>query len=696
MRKNPPTAFLFVIARILPVGPTLPTPPADMPRYWAIVRRRFWRIAGVAAACTLAAWLISTHLTPVYESTATVDVDRLMPTGILGQEAARPAVNDTDQFLATQAKLIQSDPVVRPAAQRLGLATPLKELRVTRPPNTYLLLISYRSSNAQRAAEVANGVARSYLEQTYAWRAHSSAALAAFMEKHLDELKAKMERSSAALARFEQELNVVDPEQKAGILSARLLQLNSEYTNAQIDRVRKQGAWQAAAAGTLEAAQVSTQGEALKKLLERRDAVREKFAEVKAHYGANHPEFHKAAAQVAEVESQLRQAVQSAMRRVELEYRESLQHEIMLHHAVAEAKAEFDRLNARSFEYQALKRDAEADRKLYDDLERKIREAGINAGFENSSIRIAGVAVPAARPVSPDPLLNAALALLFSSLMAVSAAVLAERLDRSLRHPGQIAALFQTEALGCLPRVKAWRRRAAHSAAHPPPPEFEEAVRSLRNSIRLGAFDRPVKSVLLTSALASEGKSTAALHLAMAHAQRQERTLLIDADLRRSSLCGRLGLHPENGLAAALHNGLRWRDHLVKLVELPDLDILPAGRDPGTSPDLLGARLPRILREAASAYDLIVIDAPPVLGFSEPLEMAAAADGVVLVARAGVTSQENVRAALDILRRVHARVLGVVLNQVTSPDPPSYVSLPPAEHFVSHPPRSASASLSSC
>jgi len=181
----------------------------------------------------------------------------------------------------------------------------LKRLKVTRPPNTYLLLISYRSPDPQLAANVSNAVADSYLKHTYNIRYRSSASLSAFMEKQLEELKAKMERSSSALLQFERELNVINPEEKTSILSARLLQLNTEFTNAQADRVRREAAYNSVRSGSLEAAQASTQGEALKKLAERLFEAQEKFAQVKTHYGTSHPEHRKAAAQVAELKTQL-------------------------------------------------------------------------------------------------------------------------------------------------------------------------------------------------------------------------------------------------------------------------------------------------------------------------------------------------------------------------------------------------------
>ena len=678
--------------------------------YLWILRRHRWKIIGFVFACVAATVIISARLTPIYESTATVDIDRQMPFAAIGQDSTRMPANDADQFLATQVKMIQSDSVLRPVAQQYRLLDVekqvsknlpraqqedapilLKKLKVTRPANTYLLFISYRSSNPRLAADVANGVARSYVEHTYDIQFHSSASLATFMEKQLEELKAKMERSSAALAQFERELNVINPEEKTSILSSRLLQLNTEYTNAQTDRVRKESAWKSVQSGSLESAQVSTQGENLKTLSQKLDDARQKFVDVQTHYGANHPEYRKAAVQVEEIERQLRESSQNAAQRVEVEYRESVNREGMLQKAVSDTKAEFDRLNAHSFEYQSLKREAEADKTLYEELIRKIKEAGINAGFENSAIRIADPARAAVKPVFPNLPLNIALAFLFSTLLAIGAAVMSDVLDKSIRDPEQIASLFKTEVMGSLPMVKSWRRRLSPARTNEAgttalvradgsqPGDrkqsitgFEEAIRTLRNSILLGNFDRRLKSLMITSATPAEGKTTTAVHLAVAHAQQKHKTLLIDCDMRRPGVHSKLGINPESGLATVLQNGLQWRDKLVKLVEIPELDILPSGFSNRRAADLIGASLPRILEEAVPDYDLIILDTPPILGFPEPLQMAAVVDGVVLVALAGQTNRNAVGSALTTLQRVRANVVGLVLNEVTKDMSDSY------------------------
>lgn len=680
------------------VEPEPEMPGVPLRHYVGVLRRHAGKIAAFVTASVVATAIVSSRLRPIYEATATVDVDRQTPTGVIGAEAVRAASNDAEQFLATQIKLIQSDSVLRPVVDKYRLRdlpgevfedppprpeaaaeapVRLKHLKVTRPPNTYLLLISFRSSDPKLAAAVANAVAGSYLEHTYKIRYRAAASLSAFMEKQLEELRAKMERSSAALAGFERELNVINPEEKTNILSARLLQLNAEYTAAQADRVRKQAAWQSVQGGTLEAAQVSAQGEVLRKLAERLDEARQRFAELRAQYGANHPEYRKASVQVQEIERQLAAARHNIAERVRVEYQEALRREEMLRKAVAETKAEYDALNARSFEYQALKREAETDKKLYDELLQKIKEAGINASFQNSAIRIADPARPPLKPVFPNMKLNLALALIVSTLLAAMVAVVSDLVDDTVRDPEQASRTLRADVIGVLPSVRGWRGRIPAPRAEPEqalvrvgdPGDvalagFEEAVRALRNSILLGDLDRRLRSLMITSAFPGEGKSTVAAHLAATHAAQGRRTLLVDGDLRRPTLHRRFGVPGALGLANVLVAELPWREAVVPVESAPGLDLLPAGPPSRQAADRMGAMLAQLLAEASLEYDLVVLDAPPLLGFAEPLEMAALADGVVVVARAGETSRKAVASVLAALARVRAEVVGLVLNQV--------------------------------
>src|ERR1035437_9104439 len=533
------------------------TPAVPLSHYLWILRRHRWKIVAFVATCVLATGVVSSRLQPIYESTATVDVDRQAPSEVVGQDSTRAnAPNDADQFLATQVKLIQSDGVLRPVAEQFHLLdlegqlkrmspekaqetarapVALSRLKVTRPPNTYLLLISYRSPDPNLAADAANAIATSYLNHTYNIRIRSSASLSSFMEKQLDELKAKMEKSSLALVQFEKDLDVINPEEKTNILSSRLLQLNTEYTAAQGERVSKEAAWNAMKSGSLEAAEVSSQGAALAQLNETLNQARQRFALVKSTYGSTHPEYRKAASELAEVERQFESTRSNIAERIAVEYREALNREQMLQKTVAETKAEWDRINSRSFEYQQLKREAKADKTLYDELIRKIRESDINAGFQNTNIRIADVARPPLRPVFPNLTLNLLLALLFSTLLAVGAALLLDTLDTTLRDPKEASRFLGTDVIGTMPidRLEAQLPKSPATVPVGAPvaktarsenrkgyyrstSDFEESVRTIRNTILLSDFEGRLRSIMLTSAAPGEGKTTIAAHLAIA------------------------------------------------------------------------------------------------------------------------------------------------------------------------------------
>ena len=692
------------------------TPAVPLSHYLWILRRHRWKMAAFVATCVLVTAVVSARLQPIYESTATVDVDRQAPSEVVGEDSTRStAPNDADQFLATQVKLIQSDAVLRPVAEQFHLLdseqqlkgmspeeaqerarapVALNRLKVTRPPNTYLLLISYRSPDPVLAANVANAIANSYLTHSYEIRIRSSASLSTFMEKQIDELKAKMEKSGMDLAQFEKDLDVINPEEKTNILSARLLQLNTEYTTAQADRVSKEAAWNAMKSGSLEAAQVSSQGQDLAKLSDSLNQARQRFALVKSTYGSTHPEYRKAADELAEVQKEFDSARSNIADRIEVEYREALNREQMLQKAVAETKAEWDSLNSRSFEYQQLKREADDDKTLYDELIRKIREADINAGFQNNNIRIADLARPALHPVFPNIKLNLILAFLFSTLLAVGAALLYDTLDTTLRDPKEASRFLGTDVIGTMPVDRLAAQLPKSAAAVPAAAivaqtarnekrkgyyrstsDFEESVRTIRNTILLSDFEGRLRSIMLTSAGPGEGKSTIAAHLAIANADRGKKTLLIDGDLRRPSIHAKFGLTPREGLSNVLTGELPWQDVVVPVEGRPNLRILPAGPGSHRAADLMGPRLATLLDEFAKEYDLAILDSPPLLGFAECLQMATAADGVLIISQAGETRRKAVAEVISVLNRVRANIVGVVLNQVsqnTSADGYSY------------------------
>jgi len=193
---------------------------------------------------------------------------------------------------------------------------------------------------------------------------------------------------------------------------------------------------------------------------------------------------------------------------------------------------------------------------------------------------------------------------------------------------------------------------------------YEEAIRTLRNSILLTDFDRRLRSILLTSASPSEGKSTVAAHLAATHANQHKRTLLIDGDLRRPSVHRLFQVPNSVGLSNVLLQQISWRDAVIRMQDPANLDLLPAGPSTRRASDLIGMGLAEMVEEATREYDLVVLDGPPLLGFAEPLQMATAVDGVIVVARAGDTSRKALSTVVTTLARLRANLVGVVLNEV--------------------------------
>ena len=660
--------------------------------YLWLIGRRKWHILAAVMACMGLTYGVSRLMTPLYEATAVVDIDLRVPSGVLGSESRPPSLLEADQFMATQLKLIQSDSVLRPvvhkynllhvekqdagllnlpAAARAKAPITLKQLRLNRPPNTFLIQVSYRSPDPELSAQVANEITASYLQHTYELRAQASDGLSDFMARQLEKLKAKMERSSARLASFDRDLNVADPEQRTAILSSRLVQLNTEYATVQADRLRKEAALNAVKSGTLEAAQVSTQGESLRRATERLQEAQEQFALAKSHFAENHPVYKKAALQVSELEAEVESLRENISKRVEAEFHQASNREAMVAAAVTDLKKEFDALNAHSFEYQTLKQEAEADKKIYEELIRKINEATINAGFQNSSIRIADPARPALKPVSPNVLLNLFLAFCLSFCGAVAWAVASNEQDFAARDPENVwGANLQVSVLGRLPLVKNGRCAFEEDQERAPVSRFlyDEAVGTLRSTILLSSEGRGLRSLSVTSARPREGKTLTACHLAMTNARRRRRTLLIDGDFRRPSVHHHCKLERICGLEQALEGDAPWRTFVRTCAGLPDLDILTAGPGSAASATLLGAFLPRLLAEAAKDYDLIVVDSPPLIGLSEPLEIAAACDGVLLLAVPRETDSATLRHCVNVLRQVGVKNLGLVLNKIHAGD----------------------------
>jgi capsular exopolysaccharide synthesis family protein len=268
--------------------------------------------------------------------------------------------------------------------------------------------------------------------------------------------------------------------------------------------------------------------------------------------------------------------------------------------------------------------------------------------------------------------------------LAVGAAVLLDSINTTLRDPQEASRFLGVDVIGTMPVDRAAAQlprpivpaQAETTLAKVIPNQsrkgysgttsgFEEAVRTIRNTILLSDFEGRLRSIALTSAAPSEGKTTIAAHLAIANADRGKKTLLVDGDLRRPSLHSKFGITPRAGLSNVLTGELPWQDAVFSVDGKPNLSLLPAGPGSHRAADLIGPRLSQLLDEFAKDYDLVIMDAPPLLGFAECLQIATAVDGVLIVSLAGETKRKPVAAVVSALQRVRANIIGVILNQVS-------------------------------
>jgi polysaccharide biosynthesis transport protein len=670
---------------------------ASLAQFTKIIKRQKLKLLAFVGFAMAGAVAAQFAVPKVYEAAALVKVDRHTVGGVVGQEASQvSSVDDMDQVITTQIEMAQSDPVLRPVAERYSLvstekpvkapnasanqengAAPieLKGLTISRPPNTYLVRIAYRSHDPQLAANVANAVAQSLTEHANDTGKSSYEQISALVAQDMTALGTKMGTSAKQLAEFEKQLNMVDPSQRATILTARLSQINTEFTAAQEERIRRQAILAQVAdshsLASAQAAQAAAQDTLLNEAIQRLNAARQQFALARSFYGEGHPEYVKAQKQVQEVQSQVEELQERAKDRARAEYRQALDRENRLHSVVQQTKAEEDGLRSVAHQYEQLRSEADNDKKIYEDLATRTRIAGINQQFQNATVQIAARALVPRVQIFPKLPINLALALIVSGMLGIFVAVLGNALDTTFSDSEDVASQLRVEVLATIPAAKLPTNISLNLAAAGADNSkrsaglrsYDEAIRAVRTALNLASTDRLIRSVLVTSAVPGEGKSTIAAQVAVAYAQIGRKVLLVDANFRRPTLHEIFSLEGTTGFADVLQ-GRRSHADAIHKSEQPGLFLMPAGPLPQRATDLISVGFSKILDKLRREFDLIIVDAPHVLGASETQELARIADGVLFVTKASATSGKLVSEALSIVVRTGAHLIGLVMNQV--------------------------------
>ena len=305
-------------------------------------------------------------------------------------------------------------------------------------------------------------------------------------------------------------------------------------------------------------------------------------------------------------------------------------------------------------------------RNSYSALLNSYSNIGLAEANSGATVTVISPATRPSVPIRPQTMRNTLLAAAVGAMMSIGLAFLIEYLDDTVKSPDdlQIAGL---SVIGVVQRVNPQGKNGApHVFAISQSRSLAvEAYRTLRTNLQFSSLDRPLRSLVVTSAVATEGKTTTAANLAVVMAQAGKRVALVDADLRRPSTHKLFGLSNGTGLTIALVEEPSALNGFLQETEVEDLCLLSAGPVPPNPQELLGSqRMEELLRKLEESVDIVILDTPPTLVVADANVLAARADGVLLVVNTGRTRRTAVQRAAEGLRQVGANLLGGVLNMV--------------------------------
>jgi capsular exopolysaccharide synthesis family protein len=694
--------------------------------YLLILRKHQWLILSFLLAVVTIVTITTFRMQSVYVATARIEIDRengsILP--FQGMESY-DYMMDTENYIETQSKILTSETLALKTIRSSGLgarpeyASPngpseavaigslenqkrppelgafLGSLGVKRVPNSRLMDVSFESTDPQFAARIVNEHIKNFEQQNIQSRIDETKQATLWLQEELDDLKIKVQDSEDRRIAYERKNQIWTLDDKQNITTQRLADVNRAYTDAQQERMKKEAFYQFAKAGDINEVPQLRDNPVLQGLINKRETLAEDYTEAVNQYGPNFPRVQRLQAQLKDLDQLIQKEDKNTLSRIENEYREAKQREIMMLQALDDQKVEANQMAERLVEYNILKREAEANKALYDGLMTKLKEVSISSALQSSNIRVVDPAMIPAYPSRPAKARNIALAFIVGLVGGIGLALLREYLDNTVKTPDDIETLARLPSLAVVPQFGASNgngsrkrllqgistnghdKRIELVAQHLPKSQMSEAFRALRTSLLLSQPGRPPQVILVTSALPREGKTTAAANLAVTLAQLGDKTVLVDADLRKPGV-GRL-LNLGGGKYAGFSSYLAGVSSLdlvtIQHPSVPNLSAIPTGPLPPNPADLLSSsKLAEAIAELRSKFKFIVIDSPPIMAATDAVILSVKTDGVLLVVRSGETPKEAFTRTRDLLISVKCHILGVVLNAVDSSAPDYYYS----------------------
>ncbi|RYG89869.1 MAG: polysaccharide biosynthesis tyrosine autokinase [Alphaproteobacteria bacterium] len=675
----------------------------DVRQVWSAFYRNRFIVLGVMAFALMAGLAVSLLTTPVFESTATVQIEQQTPT-ILQDSEVDPIspVADTERFLQTQGTILRSRSLAHRVAQSLNLyrddefviamgGKPLQltgrqlaaarqdqviglllnNLEIAMPRQSRVATITFSSPSSALAARVANSYGDNYIRSNLERRVDSSAYARRFLQTQIGDTRERLEDSEQNLLAYAREAGLIDAggvstspggQTPALTLSASNLQdINSAYARTRAARIEAEERWRAAQSAPLMSLSEVISSPAILPLMQLRANHVATLGELRARYQADHPTVVQLASQIANIDREIKAQATKIRSNIQNAFIVLRNQERALDKNVEDLRTLTLNEQGRRVRYNILKREVDTNRTLYDALLQRFKELAATAGASTSNVSIVDAAEPPARPSKPNIPLNLALALLTGLSISVLATFLRERFDDVIRNPDEVAAKLGIRLLGVVPVIPKRSSPAEELRSQLSP--MSEAYLSLRTSLAFSTPKGAPQVLLVTSSRPAEGKSTSAVALAQSFGRLDKKVLLIDCDLRRPSLHKQLNLSSNIGLVDLL-TGRRTLEEVTQTTEMLGVDFIACGSLPPNPTDLLSSEvLHNFIAQARTAYGVVIIDGPPVIGLADAPILAQQADAVSFVIETGLAHRGQAKAAIRRLSAVKANIVGAILTK---------------------------------
>ena len=556
--------------------------------------------------------------------------------------------------------------------------------------NSHFIMIQADSSDPIQAATIANAVSRAFVRYHMLRRMQINNEVFVYLQEQKQKEELALQEAEQKLQKFREETNIssLDNADKDNPVLKRLALLNDQLTEKQLQRIEIGAQCRVirqAIAAENDALETSNEqlfsipamkeDETIAQLRGALVAAEQEKASLSDVYGPDHPRMQSVLSKVALLQSKLRDSLNNIVNSLEtrLKILENEEEELTQQYSQQNDLA-LD-LAKHSLAFSRLANELDRHTKLYQVLVERMSEVQLSADYTKTNVDVVEEAGVPKAPYKPDKQRMVMFALILGLVLGFGLAVFLEQMDDTVRTPEDLEIRVGVPVLGFVPEIKVRKgvdSKASYRALVSTLEPNSSAIEAYRN-IRTNLFFSPVgeksKVILITSGGPGDGKTTTASNLALVIAQTGKRVLLMDADFRRPRVHKMFSLDSSKGLSNVLQGECKLEQVVQKTVHdleiIENLDILTAGQMPTNPTELLeSTRMQHIISDMREKYDRVIIDTPPILFVSDTSILSRMSDGVLLVVKSDKRTRAHAARARMQLEKVHAQIIGGILNNV--------------------------------